>query len=249
MDNTHIVYGLHAVLALLKNEPESVMTLWLEHARRDKRVEDLLHTARQADISIQRVTKEELDKLTHNERHQGVVAQSSQVPVLDEASLKPLLASLDVPPLLLILDGVQDPHNLGACLRTADAAGVHAVIAPRDRACGLTATVRKVACGAAETVAFIRVTNLVRCLRTLKDAGVWLYGADATASTTLYEVDFTGPVGLILGAEGQGMRRLTRESCDGLLKLPMQGSVESLNVSVAAGVCLYEALRQRSLAG
>ena len=156
-----------------------------------------------------------------------------------------ILAGLEVPPFLLILDGVQDPHNLGACLRTADAAGVHAVIVPRDKACGLTSTVRKVACGAAETVPFVQVTNLTRTLKALQQAGIWIIGTDLDTTQSLYDSDLTGPLALVLGAEGKGLRRLTREACDSLVKLPMQGTVQSLNVSVSAGICLYEALRQR----
>ena len=180
-------------------------------------------------------------------RHQGVVARCRAVTVWQEDDLDQLLDGLSVPPLLLVLDGVQDPHNLGACLRSADAAGVHAVIAPRDRAVGLTPVVRKVASGAAETVPFIQVTNLARTLRTLKDKGLWTVGADAEGDGDVFSADLRGPTVLVMGAEGQGMRRLTREHCDLLVRIPMQGTVESLNVSVATGICLFEAVRQRGL--
>ena len=245
MSEKHIIYGLHAVQAALEKEPENISQLWLEHSRRDARAQQVVKLARQAGIEVTRVERQELDRLTAQQRHQGVVAQSSALPAKDEQALKQLLAELPHPPFLLILDGVQDPHNLGACLRTADAAGVDAVIAPRDKACGLTSTVRKVACGAAESIPFIQVTNLARTLRDLQQAGVWLIGTDAAAKGELFEADLRGPLGLVLGAEGSGMRRLTTEHCDSLVKLPMFGSVQSLNVSVSAGICLYEALRQR----
>lgn len=239
------IYGLHAVQAVLEKEPETISALWLEHARRDMRAQHLITLARDAGIEIKKVKREELDSLVGEVRHQGVVAAASAVSARDEAWLKNFLDTLRDTPFLLILDGVTDPHNLGACLRTADAAGVHAVIAPRDKACGLTGTVRKVACGAAETVPFVQVTNLARSLRMLQQRGIWLTGADAETSQNIYVADLCGPLALVMGAEGRGLRRLTREHCDQLIRLPMCGSVQSLNVSVSTGICLYEALRQR----
>ncbi len=239
------IYGLHAVQAALEKEPETISSLWLEHARRDARAQKLMALAREAGIEIKKVKREELDRLVGDVRHQGVVAAASEVSARDETWLKTFLDSLNDPPFLLVLDGVTDPHNLGACLRTADAAGVHAVIAPRDKACGLTGTVRKVACGAVETVPFVQVTNLARTLRMLQKQGIWLTGADAETSQDIFATDLCGPLALVMGAEGSGLRRLTREHCDQLVRLPMCGSVQSLNVSVSTGICLYEALRQR----
>ena len=246
MSKKHLIYGLHAVQAALEKEPEHVEQLWLEHSRKDERAQKLVSLAKQGNIEINRVKREELDHLVGEVKHQGVVADFTQVPVQTESDLKSLLKGLTKPAFLLILDGVQDPHNLGACLRTADAAGVDAVIAPRDKACSLTATVRKVACGAAETIPFVQVTNLARTLRMLQQEGVWIIGTDVDASQSLYQADLTGSIALVLGAEGTGLRRLTRDHCDLLINLPMHGSVQSLNVSVSAGVCLYEAVRQRS---
>ena len=245
MAETHYIYGMHAVAGALQHEPDSIKTVWMEHARRDKRAQQIIALLKQHGISLQRVERDELDQLAAGGRHQGIIAEARLQPALDEAGLKALLAGLEVPPFLLILDGVQDPHNLGACLRTADAAGIHAVIAPRDKACGLTSTVRKVASGAAETVPFVQVTNLVRTIKTLQQAGIWIIGTDLAADNSVFETDLTGPLALVLGAEEKGLRRLTREACDALVKLPMQGSVQSLNVSVSAGICLYEAVRQR----
>jgi len=243
---THYVFGMHAVTALIKREPELVKRLWVEQSRRDQRGSELLGIAKSQGISAERAERQTLEKLVGNVKHQGVVAESLNQSAMDEKSFFDWLDNSAEVPFLLILDGVQDPHNLGACLRTADAVGVQAVITPRDNACGLTATVRKVACGAAESIPFVQVTNLARFLRALQDKGVFLFGTDADAETTLYRADLKGPVGLVLGAEGKGMRRLTRECCDTLVSLPMVGQVESLNVSVSAGVLLYEALRQRT---
>ena len=245
MADTHLIFGMHAVAAALQHEPDSIKTVWMEHARRDKRAQQISALVKQHTIPLQRVERHELDQMSAGGKHQGIVAEARQQPALDEAGLKALLAALDVPPFLLILDEVQDPHNLGACLRTADAAGIHAVIAPRDKACGLTSTVRKVASGAVETVPFVQVTNLVRTLQSLQQAGIWIIGTDLATSSSLFESDLTGPLALVLGGEGKGLRRLTREACDSLVKLPMHGTVQSLNVSVSAGICLYEALRQR----
>jgi 23S rRNA (guanosine2251-2'-O)-methyltransferase len=244
------IHGLHAVAAALKYEPEQVRGLWVERQRRDGRMQALLDQATRYGVATHWAERMELDQLSGGARHQGVVArlavrQRSQ----GEADLPELLAATAEPPLLLVLDGVQDPHNLGACLRSAAAAGVHAVIAPADRAAGLNATVRKVACGAAEVVPFVSVVNLARTLRDLQDQGAWLVGATSEAEHTLYEVDFTLPTAIVLGAEEKGLRRLTREVCDRLARIPMAGGMESLNVSVAAGIFLFEARRQRGAKG
>lgn len=239
------IYGFHAVEALLKQDPERVLEVWLLGGRQDKRLDEMQNLLAKCGIRPQKAKREQLDELADSRQHQGIVAHCQAAPVRNENFLNAILDNLQEAPFLLILDGVQDPHNLGACLRTADAAGVHAVIAPKDNAVGLNATVRKVACGAAETVPFINVTNLARCLRGLKERGVWLIGTAGEAQQPVYAQDLKGPLALVMGAEGKGMRRLTRETCDGLIYIPMQGSVESLNVSVATGVCLYEALRQR----
>ena len=191
------------------------------------------------------MTREALDARSPDIQHQGILAECRLAPSLNEHDLANLITSIKQPPLLLILDGVQDPHNLGACLRTADAAGVVAVVTPRDRSVGLTATVRKVACGAAELVPFVQVTNLARCLRDLAELGIYLIGTSDTAEQSLYSMDLRGPLGIVMGAEGDGMRRLTKETCDALVSIPMHGQVSSLNVSVASGVCLFEAVRQR----
>ena len=245
MPPKQIIYGLHAVQALLDKEPEAVFAIWIDRARQDQRIQTVLGLAKKIGLTIHKVDREELDKLCGNAQHQGVVVESGTSGVWDEAQLMKLLNGLKEPPLLLILDGVTDPHNLGACLRSADGAGAHAVIAPKDKACTLTGTVRKVASGAAESVPFVQVINLARTLGKLKDAGIWLVGTTGNADQNLYETDLTGPLGIVMGAEGQGMRRLTSEACDYLVSLPMQGKVDSLNVSVTTGICLYEALRQR----
>lgn len=247
MSNTSRLYGLHAVQTVLTQSPERIVTLWLDTARQDQRLLQLAELAKKARVAVTWSERKALDRLAEEGRHQGVVAELRGGEPRSEAFLEELLTSLQVPPFLLVLDGVTDPHNLGACLRTADAAGVHAVIAPRDRACGLNATVRKVASGAAETVPFVQVTNLARTLRLLRDNGVWVVGtALEGASGSLYQGRLTGPLALVLGAEGQGLRRLTRENCDELVYIPMHGLVESLNVSVATGIALFEALRQRA---
>lgn len=245
MSAKQTIYGLHAVQALLDKEPESVSAIWFDRSRNDKRIQTVLGLAKKLGVTMHTVEREELDRLCGNAQHQGVVAESAASETWDEARLLTLLDNLDEPPFLLILDGVTDPHNLGACLRSADGAGVHAVIAPKDKACSLTGVVRKVASGAAESVPFVQVTNLARSLKKFKDRGIWLVGTTGNADQNLYEMDLKGPLGLVMGAEGQGMRRLTSEVCDFLVSLPMQGKVESLNVSVTTGICLYEALRQR----
>ncbi len=241
-----IVFGLHAVQAVIERQPASISALWLDARRKDKRVRRLAQLAEQAGINVEWAPKPELDTLANGGRHQGAVARVRGEVPRDETFLEQRLTAMEEPPFLLILDGVTDPHNLGACLRTADAVGVHAVVVPRDRACGLTPTVRKVASGAAESVPLVSVTNLSRTLARLRDAGLWVVGTSLEgASGDLYQARLTGPLALVLGAEGQGLRRLTAEGCDELVTIPMQGSVQSLNVSVAAGVCLYEAYRQR----
>lgn len=245
MSERVIIYGLHAVSAALAHGRNKPVELWLDAARRDVRMQQLIQAVHEAGVPVRRVAHAELDKTVPGARHQGVLAFCRSQPVYSEDDLPFLLEKLTEPALLLVLDGVQDPHNLGACLRSADAAGVHAVIVPRDRAAGLTPVARKVASGAAETVPFIQVTNLARTLRSLKDAGLWLIGADGAATASFYDADLRVPLALILGAEGKGMRRLTREHCDTLVRIPMHGTVQSLNVSVAAAVCLFEAARQR----
>lgn len=247
MSNTTRLYGLHAVQTVLSQAPQRVVSLWLDSARQDQRLQQLAELAKKAKVAVTWTERKELDRLAEQGRHQGAVAEIRGGEARSEAFLDELLTTLQVPPFLLVLDGVTDPHNLGACLRTADAAGVHAVIAPRDRACGLNATVRKVASGAAETVPFVQVTNLARTLRLLRDNDVWVVGtALEGASGDIYQGRLTGPLALVLGAEGQGLRRLTRENCDELVYIPMHGLVESLNVSVATGIALFEAVRQRS---
>lgn len=246
------VFGFHAVNSVLKQHGAptlSVVRLWVLEGRRDQRMTELLLLAKDRNIRFEYASRDQLDLLvTPGARHQGVVAQVQRSATSSvDVSLEALLAKETPDLLLLILDGVQDPHNLGACLRTADAAGVHAVIAPKDRAVSINPTVKKVACGAAETVPFIQVTNLATAMRQIQESGVWITGAAGEAEKTLYDIDFKGRVAIVMGAEGEGMRRLTREHCDELVNIPMAGSVESLNVSVATGVCLYEVVRQRRL--
>lgn len=240
-----LVYGLHAVRTLLAREPGRVRQLWLQQGRDDPRMAELRQLAVAAGVKSGARPLQELDRLTEAAVHQGVVAEVEPARALDEDELLGRVEAAGRGALLLVLDGVQDPHNLGACLRTADAVGATAVVSPRDRACGLTPVVRKVAAGAAETVPFVQVTNLARTLRQLQERGVWIVGLAGEATQTLHATDLTGPLAVVMGAEGSGMRRLTREGCDFLVSLPMRGAVESLNVSVATGVVLYEALRQR----
>jgi len=239
------IYGLHAVEAILKNTPQKVRHLFLQRGRHDQRMRKILQLAHENDIKPEIISRRKLDELLPECKHQGVAAIIVGSVIYQETDLVDLLDSLERLPFLLILDGVQDPHNLGACLRSANAAGINAVIAPKNNAVGLTPVVCKVACGAAETTPYIQVTNLVHTMRMLKDRGIWLYGADADVKTRIYEVNLTGPIGLILGGEEKGLRRLTREHCDGLINIPMLGTISSLNVSVAAGICLFEAIRQR----
>lgn len=240
---SRLIYGFHAVSARLRQAPEAVFEVHIDAERKDARARKFIALAENAGVRMLASTGERLDALVGTRRHQGVVARVDAV--RRELKLADVLDGLDEQALILVLDGVQDPHNLGACLRVADGAGAHAVVAPRDRAVGLNATAVKVASGAADSVPYVTVTNLARALRELKDAGVWVLGADGEAEKTIHEIDQQGPVAWVLGAEGDGLRRLTRETCDALARIPMHGSVESLNVSVAAGLCLYEARRQR----
>ncbi|MEJ2402777.1 MAG: 23S rRNA (guanosine(2251)-2'-O)-methyltransferase RlmB [Candidatus Thiodiazotropha sp.] len=238
------ILGLHAVKAALSREHHA-RELWVDAGRQDQRVREILNLAEQAGVPCHRVSGRELDERFREARHQGVALSVMSRQAQDEPYLKALLKRLDHAPFLLVLDGVQDPHNLGACLRTADGAGIDAVIIPRDKSVGLTPTVRKVASGAAETVPLVQVTNLSRTLKWLQSEGVWLIGTAGEAAQSLYQASLSGPLALVMGGEEKGLRRLTREQCDLLVNLPMQGSVESLNVSVAAGIALYEAVRQR----
>jgi 23S rRNA (guanosine2251-2'-O)-methyltransferase len=246
MSEPRILFGFHAVLSRLRQHAASVQEILIDRDRVDARMKDLLSMADGAGVRHMQVERSRLDGLAGlNGRHQGVIARVIDTPIPYKDIHDILESELKEPPFFLILDGVEDPHNLGACLRVADAMGVHAVIAPKDRAAGLSATVRKVASGAAETIPFIAVTNLARTMRELQEAGVMIIGTAAEAEQSLFTMELSGPVALVLGAEGSGLRRLTAETCDALVSIPMFGSVESLNVSVASGICLYEARRQR----
>ncbi|HVY82972.1 MAG TPA: 23S rRNA (guanosine(2251)-2'-O)-methyltransferase RlmB [Steroidobacteraceae bacterium] len=238
------VYGVHAVRSLLTREPQRVAMVRLAAGRVDPRTREIEDLAKKHGRPIQRIDAQALKQMLGDVAHQGVVAEIEPLPPWSENDL---LSALETArdPLLLVLDGVQDPHNLGACLRTADACGALAVVVPKDRAAQLNATVRKVAVGAAETTPVVTVTNLARALKLLKEAGLWIVGADAEAPKRAHEVDLRGGVALVLGAEGAGLRQLTRQTCDFIVRLPQRGAVESLNVSVAAGMLLYEAVRQR----
>lgn len=245
MSDLDLIYGLHSARAALAYDPARVTEAWLDKRRRDARLQRLREKLRAAGCAMHEVEVRDLRRLVGEVAHQGVVLRYAGTTPQDASDLDDFLDRMAGPPLLLVLDQVQDPHNLGACLRAADGGGVDAVIVPRDRAVGLTPVVRKVAAGAAEAMPFFQVTNLARCLRELKDRGIWLIGAADEAEQSLYSVDLTGPLALVLGAEDKGLRRLTREHCDVLVSLPMAGTVESLNVSVATGVTVYEAWRQR----
>jgi 23S rRNA (guanosine2251-2'-O)-methyltransferase len=242
----NFVYGLHAINAVLERAPERLLELWVAQPRDDVRTRDLRDRAENAGVRVQSVGGEALAKLVGDVVHQGAVAAVRPLKAWDEHDLLEALSQVVGDPLLLILDGVTDPHNLGACLRTADAAGAHAVLIPKDRAAAVDGVVRKVAAGAAEFVPVASVTNLARSIDMLKERGIWVVGTDGEAPQTLYAADLKRPLALVLGAEGGGMRRLTRERCDFLVRIPMAGQVESLNVSVAAGVALFEARRQRT---
>ena len=240
-----VVLGFHAVLARLRSDPASIVELFVDETRQDARVKDLVASAERAGVRLMRVPTRRLDGFYGGGRHQGVVARI-EVRNVGE-SIDQVLEELTVPALLLVLDGVTDPHNLGACLRVANAAGAHAVLAPKDHAVGITPAVSKVASGAAEATPYLMVTNLARTLGEIKERNIWVVGADANAKQDLYSADVPEAIAWVLGAEGQGMRRLTRETCDLLVRIPMGGQVESLNVSVAAGVCLFESVRRRAL--
>jgi len=244
MSDLEKIYGLHAVEALLRHHPKRVKQVWLAEGRDDPRVQTLIQLAEQSRIRVGQCERRELDAWVEGV-HQGVVADVSPSQVWGDAMLEELLDRTEGAPFLLVLDGVTDPHNLGACLRTDDAAGALAVIIPKDKSATLNATVRKVACGAAEVIPLVAVTNLARTLEKLQQRGLWVVGAAGEAEQEIYDQDLSGPIVLVMWAEGKGMRRLTREHCDFLVRLPMAGSVSSLNVSVATGVCLFEALRQR----
>jgi 23S rRNA (guanosine2251-2'-O)-methyltransferase len=244
MSSPKVLFGFHSVGVRLKTAPQSIIEIYVDPTRRDARMRQFLDRVNEAGARVIEADGIRLAKLAGSHGHQGVAARVQSLPAAH--SLDDLLDQVQGPPLLLVLDGVTDPHNLGACLRVADGAGVHAVIAPKDHAAGINATVAKVASGAADTVPYFMVTNLARTMGELKERSIWCIGAADDAPKTLYQADFKGPVALVLGAEGAGMRQLTRKTCDELVAIPMRGAIESLNVSVASGVCLYEALRQRS---
>jgi len=245
MSEAALIYGFHAVIGKLRAHPDAVLEIFVDRGRDDARARDLARLAEERRVRIRAVEPGRLDAMVREgTRHQGVVARVSAA--APARGLEEVLAALAEPPLLLALDGVTDPHNLGACLRVADAAGAHAVIAPKDRAAGLSATAVKVASGAAESVPYVPVTNLVRTLEALKEQGVWIVGTEASAAESLFEADLPEAVAWVLGAEGRGMRRLTREHCDRVVRIPMLGAVESVNVAVAAGLCLYESRRRRA---
>lgn len=240
-----VIFGQHAVRTALKKDARRIKRLLVQQGRRDGRIQQILELAEQAHIRAEIQSRQALDDLAGGGVHQGVLVLCEPMRAKDEAFLEHLLDGLDGLPFLLVLDGVTDPHNLGACLRSADAAGVQAVIAPKDKSAPLNATVSKVACGAAETVPYVQVTNLSRTLQALQQRGIWITGTAGEAEQDLFAASLTGPMALVMGAEGKGMRRLTREHCDQLVKIPMSGEVSSLNVSVATGICLFEAVRQR----
>ena len=246
--SSEIAYGIHSLSAIIEREPERLIEIFALKGRQDDRVTPLINQAYSLGISVQFMSRKALDDKSKGEQHQGIMARVKAAKQKDEHDLAQLLDKLEQdgkPPFLLVLDGVTDPHNLGAVIRTADAAGVDGVIVPKDKSAKLNPTARKVACGAAEVVPLFVVTNLARSLKALRDAGVWVIGTAGEAEQGLFDVKFDGPLALVMGAEGAGMRRLTRENCDQLVKIPMAGSVSSLNVSVATGVILFEAVRQR----
>lgn len=245
MAQNQFIYGHHAVLTMMQQTPECIRSLYMQASGASSRIQPILQLAKEYNIKIQTLSREQLDALIPSGNHQGIIADCKELPASLPNDLPTLMQQLNEPAFLLILDGVQDPHNLGACLRSANAAGVHAVIAPKDRAVGITPVVRKVASGAAELTPFIQVTNLARTMKMLQDEGVWLFGAAEEGGEDLFSVDLSGPIAWVLGSEGQGLRQLTRQSCDRLVKIPTVGGISSLNVSVATGVCLFETLRQR----
>ena len=243
MGQSRLLAGFHAVQARVRQAPASVIEVFVDGARRDKRMTSLIAFVKDHGVRCHVADGARLDQLANGVKHQGVIAMVESLDLAQD--LDEVFDTIATPAFLLVLDGVTDPHNLGACLRTADAAGVHAVIAPKDKAAGITPVVERVACGATQTVPYLMVTNLARTLRDLKDRNIWLIGTDERADPSIHDVDQTAHIAWVMGAEGSGMRRLTRESCDHLVHVPMAGSVQSLNVSVATGVCLYETVRQR----
>ena len=249
MAEARILFGFHAVLSRMRQHGTSIQEILIDQDRVDARMRDLLEMAKAQNVRVIQVERHRLDGfIGAHGRHQGVIARVVETPMPYKDIHDILESDLDEPPFFLVLDGVQDPHNLGACLRVADAMGVHAIIAPKDRSVGLNGTVRKVASGAAETVPFIAVTNLARTLRELKEAGVYVIGTTMDAPSSLHNTKLEGPIAIVMGAEGDGIRRLTEETCDALITIPMFGSVQSLNVSVDSGMALYEIRRQRELA-
>lgn len=242
---SEMVYGIHAVLALLTNPYRKTKQLFINQERSDQAIETMIQLALAQQIPIERLSLQKMNQRFEGFVHQGVVASASPLVSYSEHDLSQLLTMSSDPLSILILDGVTDPHNLGACLRTADAAGVNFVVIPKDKNASITPVVSKVACGAAESVPLVRVTNLARAMELLKQHGIWIYGAAGEAPHSLYDIDCTSSIALVLGAEDKGMRHLTRERCDDLYSLPMLGAVTSLNVSVATGVSLYEVVRQR----
>lgn len=247
MSKADWIYGIHSVAAVLKTQPERIQALYVLQGRQDERVQKLIDQAAKHGAAISRVTRKELDKIAAG-NHQGIVAEVAEGRTYDEDYLEELVEEHRKKLLLLVLDGVTDPHNLGACMRTAEAAGCHAVIIPKDNSCGMNGTVRKVAAGAADHLPLVVVTNLARCLKSLQQHGVWTVGAAGEATHSLYEAKLSTPMALVMGAEGSGMRRLTKETCDELISIPMLGETSSLNVSVATGVCLFEIVRQTQTA-
>jgi 23S rRNA (guanosine2251-2'-O)-methyltransferase len=243
--SNELIFGFHSVEAILEKEPERFLEIYALKGREDKRLNPVIDQARKFGISVQFMQRKALDNKANGEQHQGIIANVKAARMYSEKDLDEIIAREETP-FLLVLDGITDPHNLGACLRSADAAGVHAIIVPKDKSAKLNGTARKVACGAAETVPLVQVTNLARTLREIKDAGVWVVGTAGETDTELFDANLTGPIAVVMGAEGDGMRRLTREHCDLLVKIPMAGTVSSLNVSVATGICLFEVLRQRN---
>ncbi len=243
MKNQTVIFGMHAVESFLQTQSHAIKVLYVQSGRVDKKVNRLIELAKQQDVTVQLGPRKELDRLSELENHQGVVIIARQAK--QTTDFKSFVQALPENALILILDGVQDPHNFGACLRSADAAGVDAVIVPKDKAVGMTPVVRKVACGAADIIPIYTVTNLVRAMEQLQQQGVWIYGAAGEATESVYQTNLSGSLALVLGAEGKGLRRLTRETCDHLINIPMHGSVSSLNVSVATGIILFETVRQR----
>lgn len=250
MSDSMWVFGLHAAHSALEANPDRIREVVLLKGRQDNRMSKLLDVVREQGVRFRLVDRESFERILQKQqltdaRHQGVLLQTIAAPVLKENDLEAMLDKLEEPPLLLVLDGVTDPHNIGACLRSCDAAGAHGLIVPKDKSATMTPTAVNIASGAADTVPFFAVTNLTRTLESLKERGIWVYGTAGEASTSIYKNKLTGPIALVMGAEGKGLRRLTRETCDVLINIPMAGQVSSLNVSVAAGVCLFEVVRQR----